>query len=106
MAVGLTDGTYNTNILLNDGQFSVDLTLVPSHPTRPRYEIENNGNTAIIEPIANIVADLDIYDFKQISFVYIIAYDKGSYEFWSSSLGYTNEYIAISKEALTPYVAE
>jgi len=70
-------------------------------PARTEYNIVVNEKTANISPIANIVDHNIKYDATAIMFMYVIAYDTASFEFWSSTLGYTQEYIVFSQKPLT-----
>lgn len=56
-----------------------------------------------ITPIQNIVTqDLSYINDKDTIIAYLIAH-KGSYEYWTTSSGYCNQYIAFSPEELKPW---
>jgi len=123
LVVGLTDGQYSAltasedavNCLVKYSKAGLDISLVNNKEpddARKEYELRYNNKTFISKPISNIVApNLDLGlaypdESSYVLFLYLIAYDNASYNSWSSTLGYSNQHIAISNEALTEKVEE
>ena len=120
LAIGLTDSEYITTIGFGkdasdtdktsyDNKFVVDLAnrTSSSTETRTEYELEYIDALYTLKPISNIVSTkLDFAvtipsNENKALIGYIIAYEKASYEFWSTTLGYTDNYVVISTNALT-----
>lgn len=115
LVIGLTDNSYiasivdengNNDITYNNDKLIVDLTNGQQADNRPEYTLAYNNTPYTVKPISNIIApNLDLLvnlptNSDEVLFLYLIAYDNALYEFWSSTLGYTQQYIAITKNAL------
>ena len=112
LVVGLTNNCYNISVICGDKSVNysnnglvVDLAS-GEQSQRAEYTLKYNDIDYIVKPIANIIApDFDFGvtfpgNSTEVLFLYLIAFDNASYEFWSSTLGYTQQYIAMTKEAL------
>ena len=73
-------------------------------PRNKEYE----GEEYTLNPISNVVStNLNIgsafpNNTTKLLIMYIIGYDHATYESWSKTLGYTDQYVVVTQQALTP----
>ena len=95
--VGLNNKYYNASVVIENNELTISLTIqdISDKAERTKYRLSED-DTREIEPITTIQLQLNKYDIYDMSFIYIIAYSHAGYEFWSSSIGYGDDYIVIS----------
>ncbi|MBQ8522858.1 MAG: hypothetical protein IJ458_04315 [Clostridia bacterium] len=99
IGVEVDDGNQN---YIYQGKLIITLKRGLDSSEREGYTLIDGSKQQQIKPInkMNIIANNFEYDNLKAIFLYIIAYDKSQYDDWSSTFGYTQEYIVFSKNGL------
>ena len=111
LVVGFTDRTFNAlnRVEYNNKNLVVGLKIANEMIDRSEYTLTYNNEQYNIRPIISIedsTFDLNVSvpsGSSEVLLLYLIAFDgNSSYESWSSVSGYTQQYIAIGNQKLTP----
>ncbi len=106
LTLGLTDGDYYVEVAEYSNyvnKLTVSLKSGEFTENRKEYElIHASAGKFAVKPLYLVAAPkLNTSSVMSGSIIYIVGYDNASYDFWSASLGYTDQFIVIVKQLPT-----